>query len=54
MTAMTALRRLFLRLEYLGHLVDEHLARERGDTLFASDCRERANAVLLELDWSLG
>lgn len=50
---MTTLRRFFLTIEYLFHLTDEKLARERGDREFAKDCRERANRALLELDWSL-
>lgn len=44
-----ALDRLFTRLEYANHRVDEYLARMRGDHLTAADCQSRAELCMSRL-----
>lgn len=39
---MNHLTKLFLRIEYAFHMSDAYLAEQRGDMLFAADCKSRA------------
>ena len=45
------LTRLFLRLEYAAHKVDQYLASHRGDQVFATDCYLRALDIQRRLQW---